>query len=180
MKSILNLFIIFLFLWSCNPNADQVKSPNEENTEKQNQKKSVNKVDAHSEESANDELSEDKIQSLKVAYFTKELNLTPQEAEKFWPIYNKHTKIYKDLGDTEWEAIKKGLREVNTYNESDAEKLLLRYKEYLKQRLDNRFGFIDELETVISPKKIMLLKHAEYNFNKKLLKQYRSGEVSTK
>ncbi len=28
------------------------------------------------------------IDALKVAYITKELNLTPDEAQKFWPIYN--------------------------------------------------------------------------------------------
>ncbi|MEY4504357.1 MAG: hypothetical protein RL154_651 [Pseudomonadota bacterium] len=28
------------------------------------------------------------IDALKVAYITKELNLTPDEAQKFWPVYN--------------------------------------------------------------------------------------------
>jgi hypothetical protein len=32
--------------------------------------------------------SKEKIESLRRAYYTKELNLTPTEAEKFWPIYN--------------------------------------------------------------------------------------------
>lgn len=178
MKTLLNLFLVSLLLWSCNPNADQVKAPAEKNTVEQNEKE--NSAEDKGSEAEQKELSDDKIQSLKVAYFTKELNLTTKEAEKFWPIYNKHNKIYQDLGDTEWDAIKKGLREVDTYSEEEAEQLLVRYKKYLNQRLANRISFIDELESVISPKKIMLLKHAEYNFNKKLLKQYRSGEATTK
>jgi hypothetical protein len=32
--------------------------------------------------------SKEKIESLRRAYYTKELNLSPTEAEKFWPIYN--------------------------------------------------------------------------------------------
>lgn len=32
--------------------------------------------------------SKEKIESLRRAFYTKELNLNPQEAEKFWPIYN--------------------------------------------------------------------------------------------
>ncbi len=31
-----------------------------------------------------------KIQAMEVAYITKELNLSPEEAEKFWPIFNKY------------------------------------------------------------------------------------------
>jgi hypothetical protein len=40
-----------------------------------------------------DELKGDdskKIQAMEVAYITKELNLSPEEAEKFWPIFNKY------------------------------------------------------------------------------------------
>jgi Spy/CpxP family protein refolding chaperone len=31
-----------------------------------------------------------KIQAMEVAYITKELNLTPEEAQKFWPIFNQY------------------------------------------------------------------------------------------
>lgn len=33
---------------------------------------------------------EEMLQSLRVAYITKQLDLTPGEAEKFWPVYNKY------------------------------------------------------------------------------------------
>ena len=31
------------------------------------------------------------LQALKIAFITKRLNLTPEEAEKFWPIYNRYS-----------------------------------------------------------------------------------------
>ncbi|HEY4208333.1 MAG TPA: hypothetical protein VGM31_16020 [Puia sp.] len=31
------------------------------------------------------------IQALKIAFITKRLNLSPEEAEKFWPIYNRYS-----------------------------------------------------------------------------------------
>jgi hypothetical protein len=34
---------------------------------------------------------ENKLQSLEIAYLTKELNLSPEEAQKFWPVYNKYS-----------------------------------------------------------------------------------------
>lgn len=32
-----------------------------------------------------------KIEALKIAYLTKKLNLSTEEAQKFWPVYNKYT-----------------------------------------------------------------------------------------
>ncbi len=42
-----------------------------------------------------DVLSEKKqqnIEALKVAFISKELELTPEEAQKFWPVYNQYSK----------------------------------------------------------------------------------------
>ncbi len=32
-----------------------------------------------------------RLEALKIAYLTKNLNLTPDEAQRFWPIYNSYT-----------------------------------------------------------------------------------------
>lgn len=32
-----------------------------------------------------------RLEAYKIAYLTKKLNLSPEEAQKFWPIYNKYT-----------------------------------------------------------------------------------------
>jgi len=32
-----------------------------------------------------------RIEALKIGYLTKRLNLTPEEAQKFWPVYNNYT-----------------------------------------------------------------------------------------
>jgi hypothetical protein len=41
--------------------------------------------------SAQDNVQRDnKLESLEIAYLTRELNLSPEEAQKFWPVYNKY------------------------------------------------------------------------------------------
>lgn len=42
------------------------------------------------------EKSQDEIKSQKIAFLTKELSLTPEEAEKFWPVYNKADKALNE------------------------------------------------------------------------------------
>lgn len=39
----------------------------------------------------------DKIRSLEIAYLTKQLQLTPDEAEKFWPVFNQYRKEMKSV-----------------------------------------------------------------------------------
>ena len=39
----------------------------------------------------------ERIQALKIAYLTKKLDLSPEEAQRFWPIYNKYTEEIKAI-----------------------------------------------------------------------------------
>jgi len=38
-----------------------------------------------------------KIQAMEVAFITKELNLTPDEAQKFWPVFNQYRNDLKTV-----------------------------------------------------------------------------------
>lgn len=38
-----------------------------------------------------------KIESIKIAYITKQLDLSEEQAQKFWPVYNKHESQLRSL-----------------------------------------------------------------------------------
>ena len=38
-----------------------------------------------------------RIEALKIAYITKKLNLSPDEAQRFWPIYNNYANEMRDV-----------------------------------------------------------------------------------
>jgi hypothetical protein len=40
---------------------------------------------------------ESAIESLKIGFITKRINLTPEEAQKFWPVYNKYSSELKSV-----------------------------------------------------------------------------------
>ncbi len=117
---------------------------------------------------------DDDVKSYKIAFITERLDLTSKEAQVFWPIYNKHNKRYENLKQNTWEPIKKDLKNIDNLSEKEAEKLLEDYRNYKKERAQYREDYIKELLTVISPKKVMQLKKADYDFNRELLKQYQS------
>ena len=115
------------------------------------------------------------VKSYKIAFITERLDLSSKEAQEFWPIYNEHNNRYDDLKENTWEPIKKNLKNIDNLTDKEAEELLANYRAYKKKRLQYREAFIKDLLTVISPKKVMQLKKADYDFNKELLKQYSSN-----
>lgn len=50
-----------------------------------------------------DEGWKDRVMSEKIAFLTVELNITPEEAQSFWPVYNK---VEKELDQARFETIK--------------------------------------------------------------------------
>ena len=50
-----------------------------------------------------------RLEALKIAYITKRLDLSPEEAQKFWPIYNQYA---DELKRTRQEAIRNSKSEI--------------------------------------------------------------------
>jgi len=63
-----------------------------------------------------------KLQALKIAWLTKKLDLSPEEAQRFWPIYNKYTE--------EIRAIRQEQKQKNTPEIEVEDKILGVRKKY--------------------------------------------------
>lgn len=117
----------------------------------------------------------EKIKALKIAYLTEELQLTSAEAQKFWPIYNKHEENLEILRNTGRSEIKKKIKEAGSLSnleEAEAKKFVL-----LRIELDNKTAiekeeFTSKLSSFLSYKKIMKLHIAEREFFRKLMQKY--------
>lgn len=117
----------------------------------------------------------EQIKTLKIAYISKDLNLSSSEAEKFWPVYNAFDEKQFDLKMIKMRKIKQDLKNKPLENLTDAEAnaILNQIDNLEDETFQNRKKLVADLRKVISPVKILKLKQAEDNFNKTLLKQYR-------
>lgn len=74
------------------------------------------------------QFNKNNIEALKVAYITRQLNLTPEEAQKFWPVHNIYfeelKKARKENIDNELVFEEKALNIRKKYN-SDFKKILM-------------------------------------------------------
>ncbi|MBC7607325.1 MAG: sensor of ECF-type sigma factor [Burkholderiales bacterium] len=117
----------------------------------------------------------EQLKSLKVAYITDQLQLTSDEATKFWPLYNAFESKQKELRQDKLRAYMDRLDggEVEKMSDKDALNFLNQMENTEEEIYQRRKKFITNLKSVLAPVKIIKLKRAEEGFNRKLLKQYR-------
>ena len=117
----------------------------------------------------------EQIKALKIAYITDELQLTTEEATKFWPLFNayeeKQKKFRKERIRSYMDQNDNG--NIDKMTEKEATSVLNEIENSEEDAFKNRKKFVASLKTILSATKILKLKKAEEGFNKKLLKQYR-------
>lgn len=127
--------------------------------------------------------SREKIKALKVAFLTQELTLTSTEAEKFWPLYNKHQKKLNDLRRQRRVGLKtnsKKVKNLDTLDETTAKNRILFNLSLERKTLEEKENFIPKIATVLSYQKIMKLQLSEREFTKKLMRSYRARKNEKK
>lgn len=117
----------------------------------------------------------EQVKSIKVAYITNELNLTPEEATKFWPLYNEFEEKQNQIRREKLKAHLNRIDDADFDNLSEKEATtLLTQMESSEDELHLlRKKFVANLKSVLPATKILKLKKAEDGFNKKLLQQIR-------
>lgn len=117
-----------------------------------------------------EESKRERLEALKVAHITQELQLTPDEAQKFWPIYNEMTEkmraIRKEQRNNRIEA-KNGFDEM-----SDAEisAVIDREFQFEQEELNVKKEYNARFKKILPIRKVAKLHMAEKSFRKKLLR----------
>jgi hypothetical protein len=118
----------------------------------------------------------EQIKALKVSFLTAELNLTANEAEKFWPIYNLFDDKQFELRHQKMKSFMRRMNDgsLDQITEKEANTFLVQIEETEEELFSLRKKFIQNLRGIFPSVKILKLKKAEEDFNRKLLQQYRN------
>ncbi len=106
----------------------------------------------------------DKIDALRIAHITEQLQFTPEEAQQFWPIFNKFKEEEKTMRRSY--RIPKSTDEMTP---EEAENFLNGQLEKIEKQLDFRRRYFAALKQVLPSQKIVKLLEAEKSFKKKIL-----------
>jgi hypothetical protein len=124
--------------------------------------------EADPEEAQVDPKAKEKINAARVAYITERLALTPEEAEKFWPVYREFVLKRQELRHQLRDAKKKG----------EADQALIDLDLKIKQQeLDLEKDYSGRLQKIISAQKLMSLRQAEGDFRRILIRQIQQRQL---
>jgi len=110
----------------------------------------------------------ERIRALKVSYITEQLHFTPEQAERFWPVYNKYeAEVRQARRDflTRYKARNAGA------TREQARRYIEENLEYQQQVLELKKKYKDELLKTITPQQLAQLYEAERDFRKLLIRQ---------
>jgi hypothetical protein len=113
----------------------------------------------------------ERIKVQKIAFITEKLDLTSDEAAKFWPIYNAFETEREKIKSKELRAIKVEMRNNPDISESEADALLQKLIKAENDLHDAKLKLVNDLKTAIPSRKIILLKAVEDEFNRALLRR---------
>jgi Spy/CpxP family protein refolding chaperone len=117
----------------------------------------------------------EEIQSQKIAFFTQELDLSPQEAQQFWPVYNEGWKkshdARKEINRT-LKALNEALKS-ETATDKEIEALMEKYFNALKEEVKIQEETYNAITKVLPVKKAAKTSTLEEKFRVMLIKQLR-------
>ncbi|MDT7830253.1 hypothetical protein RQM65_16410 [Pricia sp. S334] len=123
--------------------------------------------------SAQHKPDEEKIKSLKVAFLTEHLDLSSNEAQKFWPIYNEYDEKRDAMREKKYKQVYRKIKDAENLSEKEASELIEQYLDFEEREEELDKNFTEKISKVISAKKTLLLLRSEHEFKKQLLKRYR-------
>lgn len=134
----------------------------------------------YAQENINDK--KEQIKSLKVAFLTTELDLSSQESENFWPLYNTYDNKQFEIRHQKMKAFKSKLNNdaLSKMSEKEAAAFLNQIEAADEELFLLRKKFSKNLRAILPASKILRLRKSEDDFNRKLLQQYRDRSKKNK
>ena len=109
------------------------------------------------------------IEAQKTAFITNALDLSSDQAQKFWPIYNQSEKAMENIRRQQREALRQVRLGGGSISDDDAYALIENLMNWEQEMLNERKKLVANLKGVVSPQQILRLKRAEEEFKRRLL-----------
>lgn len=122
----------------------------------------------------------DKFKAEKIAFITDAIDLTPDEAEKFWPVYNEYEKKKWELIQSRHDLERKLGNELEEMSEDEYKKLSVKLSSFPIEDGQLNVEYNNKFLEILSAKKVVQLYIAEIDFRGKMLRDYRDRDKENK
>ena len=108
---------------------------------------------------------------MKIGFITDRLDLTPEEAKTFWPVYNQYQKELDDLRKKRREERHDAKQDFENLNDKEVEKVVDGEIAFRQNELDIQKKYHAQFKQALPIKKVALLYRTEEDFKRELLKK---------
>lgn len=122
----------------------------------------------------------EKIKAEKISFFTSKLDLTPAEAQEFWPVYNEFEKKRFDIKRQIHEFERMPDEQFTKLSDAEIEKLTGDYigsfekEAFLLKEYDKQF------QKILPKKKVLMMYRTENEFRSHLIREFRKDHDEKK
>jgi hypothetical protein len=134
-------------------------------------------ADARAERQNN---KKEKIEAQKVAFITKKINLTPEEAQQFWPVYNQFENKIDELRKNRRRDLKQAKGNIDELTDKEVEQLVDNEILFKQKEIDLQKEYLPKFKAILSIKKIAKLYEAEEQFKRYLLNELKDKQQAAK
>lgn len=119
----------------------------------------------------------EEIESLKIAYFTQKLDLSPDEAKIFWPIYNDMQSEQNALRKERMQKMIsfRKVDEIDNLSDSQVQSLITSEFDFKQRDLNLDKKYYNKLKSALPIKVIGKFYRAQEGFKRELLNRYKGG-----
>nr|WP_068891726.1 hypothetical protein [Pedobacter panaciterrae] len=123
-----------------------------------------------------DDKKHDEIESYKIAYLTQKLDLSPEEAKIFWPIYNDYQKEQAELRKERGQKMIsfRKMPEIDELSDSEVQALIVNDFSFKQRDLNLEKKYYARLKSNLPIKVIGKYYRAQETFKRELLSRYRN------
>ncbi|QNR23527.1 hypothetical protein [Croceimicrobium hydrocarbonivorans] len=112
-----------------------------------------------------------KVEAYKTKFITDELDLSPEEAQKFWPVYNEYNKKLNELHQKRMEGMSR--REVHDkwdeLDDATLEKIALEELQNQKKIAELKLEYYDKFKAALGSRKAATFYRIEIEFHRRLM-----------
>jgi hypothetical protein len=118
----------------------------------------------------------EKLNNYKIGFFTKKLNLTSAEAEKFWPVYNDYQSQRNQIQLEKLKLNRNFNQNENSLSDVQLEEMGDKYVDCIVRESTLAVAFHKKLKEVLSPAKVILYYQAENQYKIQLLNELQTAK----
>ncbi|QIL38508.1 hypothetical protein G7074_03990 [Pedobacter sp. HDW13] len=120
----------------------------------------------------------EEIESLKIAYFTQKLDLSPEEAKIFWPIYNDMQSEQNALRKERMQKMIsfRKVDEIDNLSDAQVQSLITSEFDFKQRDLNLDKKYYNKLKSSLPIKVVGKFYRAQEGFKRELLNRFRGGQ----